>query len=93
MPEVGINNETEVPKGYKETTLSSLEQPINETLERLSRSRKKTTKVRLYANYAIAYLPIALVRAFTVVVTTTEPVPITILITFAELQTLLEAEQ
>lgn len=93
LPEVGINNETEIPEGYKETTLGLLEQPINKTLERLSRNRKKTAKVRLYANYAVAYLPIALARAFTVVVPTAEPVPITILTTFAELQTLLEAEQ
>lgn len=83
----------EIPKGRKETILSSLEQPINETLERLSRSRKKTTKGRAYVNYAIAYLPIALVRAFTIAITTAEPSTITILITFAELQTLLEAEQ
>lgn len=81
--------------------LGSLETPINETLQRSSRTRTKTAKAiesekqktRKRAYYTLANMPIATVKALTALMTIPEELGIIRPKTFKESQTLPEAKQ
>lgn len=66
-----LSKEDKLRTSYEHSKPSSLELPIDESLRRSSRLRTKTTKAR--ANYTLAAMLIATVKAFIAAVISEEP--------------------
>lgn len=84
LPEIGLNaavsSDDDRPEENEAVQLGLLNLLIDETLERLARSRKKTVKAR----YAFRNMPIASLRTFNVSILSNEP-DIVVPTTFKEL--------
>lgn len=90
IPEIGYDAKPQLPNGREYLRPGILNEPVDELLQRGSRTRTKTAKAR--ANYTLADMPMALAKAFAASLATEEQ-GITIPKTFKESQQLLEAKE